>query len=79
MSDVSSLLDAAAAGDRLAAAELLPLLVDERRKLGAANPGQMLDTTALVHEAYIRLLGGDPAQPWNGRVTASPPLSPSAL
>ena len=61
MSDVSRLLDAAAAGDRQVAAELLPLVYDELRKLAAARmareaPGHTLDATALVHEAYLRLV-----------------------
>jgi RNA polymerase sigma factor (TIGR02999 family) len=59
-SDVTRLLDAAAAGDRQAAADLLPLVYDELRKLAAAKlahepPGRTLDATALVHEAYMRL------------------------
>jgi RNA polymerase sigma factor (TIGR02999 family) len=62
MSDVTRLLDAAASGDRKAAADLLPLVYDELRKLAAAkmaieNPGHTLDATALVHEAYLRLTG----------------------
>src|SRR6186713_1317819 len=62
MSDVTRLLDAAAAGDRQAAADLLPLVYDELRKLAAARmaaeaPGHTLDGTALVHEAYLRLVG----------------------
>src|SRR5215510_16370703 len=62
MSDVSRLLDAAAAGDRRAAANLLPLVYDELRKLAVARmaaeaPGHTLDATALVHEAYLRLVG----------------------
>ena len=62
MSNVTRLLDAAAAGDPRAAAELLPLVYDELRKLAAARlaqerPGQTLDATALVHEAYLRLVG----------------------
>jgi RNA polymerase sigma factor (TIGR02999 family) len=62
MSDVTRLLDAAAAGDRRAAADLLPLVYDELRKLAAARmaaepPGQTLQPTALVHEAYLRLVG----------------------
>src|SRR6186997_3675466 len=70
MSDVTRLLDAAAAGDPAAAAELLPLVYDELRKLAAARmaaekPGQTLQATALVHEAYLRLVGNE--QPWNGR------------
>jgi RNA polymerase sigma factor (TIGR02999 family) len=61
MSDVSYLLDAAA-GDQHGAAELLPLVYDELRKLAAARmaaegPGQTLQATALVHEAYLRLIG----------------------
>jgi RNA polymerase sigma factor (TIGR02999 family) len=58
---ITHLLDAAAGGDRKAAAELLPLVYDELRKLAAARlaherPGQTLDATALVHEAYLRLV-----------------------
>jgi RNA polymerase sigma factor (TIGR02999 family) len=72
MADVTQLLDAAAAGDPKAAAHLLPLVYDELRKLAAARmsveqPGQTLQATALVHEAYIRLVGGDAGHPWNGR------------
>jgi RNA polymerase sigma factor (TIGR02999 family) len=71
MSDVTRLLDAAAAGDPGAAADLLPLVYDELRRLAAARlaaekPGQTLQATALVHEAYLRLVGAaDPG--WNGR------------
>jgi RNA polymerase sigma factor (TIGR02999 family) len=62
MSDVTRLLDAAQAGDRKAAADLLPLVYDELRKLAAAkmtaeDPGHTLDATALVHEAYLHLVG----------------------
>ena len=62
MSDVTRLLEAAVAGDRQAAADLLPLVYDELRKLAAARmsaeaPGHTLDATALVHEAYVRLTG----------------------
>src|SRR5262245_16513080 len=62
MSDVTRLLDAAAAGEPHAANELLPLVYDELRKLAAARlaaekPGQTLGPTALVHEAYLRLVG----------------------
>ena len=62
MSDVSRLIEAAAAGDRRAAADLLPLVYDELRRLAAARMaseprGHTLDPTALVHEAYLRLLG----------------------
>src|SRR5262245_44407722 len=62
MSDVTRLLDAAAAGDRRAAADLLPFVYDELRKLAAVRmaaetPGHSLNPTALVHEAYLRLVG----------------------
>ena len=62
MSEVTRLLDAAAAGDRKAAADLLPLVYDELRKLAAArmageSPDHTLQPTALVHEAYLRLVG----------------------
>src|SRR5687768_936017 len=72
MSDVTRLLDAAAAGDPAAAADLLPLVYAELRRLAAARlaaaaPGNTLDATALVHEAYVRLAGGGPAPPWTGR------------
>src|SRR5262249_36537145 len=72
MADVTRLLDAAAAGDQKAANELLPLVYDELRKLAAARmaeekPGQTLQATALVHEAYLRLLGPTPAQCWDHR------------
>ncbi len=61
MSDVTHILNAIDAGDAQAAAQLLPLVYDELRKLASAKlahekPGQTLDATALVHEAYIRLL-----------------------
>ena len=70
MSVVTRLLDAAAAGDPTAAKELLPLVYHELRKLAAARmaeekPGQTLEATALVHEAYLRLVGND--RPWNSR------------
>jgi RNA polymerase sigma factor (TIGR02999 family) len=72
MSDVTRLLDTAAAGDPRAAAELLPLVYDELRALAAARmagepPGQTLQPTALVHEAYLRLVGGSQPDDWNGR------------
>jgi RNA polymerase sigma factor (TIGR02999 family) len=62
MPDITILLDAAAGGDRRAAAALLPVVYDELRKLAAARmaaeaPGHTLDATALVHEAYLRLVG----------------------
>src|SRR5262245_34407324 len=72
MADVTRLLDAAAAGDPKAAADLLPLVYDELRKLAAARmadeqPGQTLQPTALVHEAYVRVVGGGQPDGWNGR------------
>ncbi len=62
MSDVTRLIEAVQKGDRQAAADLLPLVYDELRKLAAAKmaaeaPGQTLNATALVHEAYLRLVG----------------------
>jgi RNA polymerase sigma factor (TIGR02999 family) len=72
MSDVTCLIDAAAAGDRHAADELLPLVYDELRTLAAARlaseaPGHTLQSTALVHEAYLRLIGGGQPIDWDGR------------
>ncbi len=79
MSDVTLLLSKIEHGDPQAAEQLLPLVYDELRKLAAArlaleNPGQTLQATALVHEAYVRLVGGqEPAgtyqrrQQWSGR------------
>jgi RNA polymerase sigma factor (TIGR02999 family) len=72
MSDVTHLLDAAAAGDRQAAADLLPLVYDELRKLAAArmaaeSPEHTLQPTALVHEAYLRLVGRGDANRWDNR------------
>ncbi|HKB05160.1 MAG TPA: ECF-type sigma factor, partial [Gemmataceae bacterium] len=72
MADVTRLIDAAADGDAGAAAELLPLVYDELRRLAAGHlarerAGQTLQATALVHEAHLRLVGPDPGRPWNGR------------
>ena len=72
MPDVTRMLDAAAAGDRRAAADLLPLVYDELRKLAAARmaaeaPEHTLQPTALVHEAYLRLLGPRDAPRWDSR------------
>ena len=72
MSDVTCLLEAAAAGDRKAAAELLPLVYDELRKLAAVrmaaeSPDQTLQATALVHEAYLRLVGPAEGSRWDNR------------
>ena len=78
MPDVTQLLDAAAAGDPQAAADLLPLVYDELRKLAAARladekPGQTLQATALVHEAYLRLVGRTRASSGTAAATSSPP------
>src|SRR5262245_48547131 len=72
MSDVTHLLDAAAAGDCRAAAGLLPLVYDELRRLAAARladepSGNTLQPTALVHEAYLRLVGSPDGDHWNHR------------
>src|SRR5262245_42059094 len=72
MSDLTRILSAIELGDAHAAEQLLPLVYDELRKLAAAKlaqekPGQTLQATALVHEAYIRLVGVEPAQHWNSR------------
>ncbi|HJZ57924.1 MAG TPA: sigma-70 family RNA polymerase sigma factor [Gemmataceae bacterium] len=72
MADVTRILNAIEAGDPQAAAELLPLVYDELRrlaaeKLGREGPGQTLQATALVHEAYLRLVGPDPDRGWNDR------------
>src|SRR6516165_2558624 len=69
MPDVTRMLEAAAGGDRQAAADLLPLVYDELRRLAAARlaaeaPGHTLNPTALVHEAYLRLVGD---QKFDGR------------
>ena len=71
MSDITLILNAAQQGDPKAAEELLPLVYDELRRLAAwrlANerPGQTLQATALVHEAYLRLVGEENAR-WQGR------------
>src|SRR5215471_16992564 len=72
MSDVTRILSQIEEGDPQAADKLLPLVYDELRKLAAVrlaqeNPGQTLQATALVHEAYLRLVGADPKQPWDSR------------
>ncbi len=72
MSDVTRILSAIEQGDPSAAAQLLPLVYDELRKLAAhklaqEKPGQTLEATALVHEAYLRLVDVEQAQHWNGR------------
>jgi len=72
MSDFTRILSQIESGDPSAADQLLPLVYDELRKLAAARlaqekPGQTLQATALVHEAYLRLVGSDPEQSWNSR------------
>jgi RNA polymerase sigma factor (TIGR02999 family) len=72
MADVTQILSAIESGEPNAAAELLPLVYDELRKLAAARlaeekPGQTLQATALVHEAYLRLTGKNPGHNWDGR------------
>jgi RNA polymerase sigma factor (TIGR02999 family) len=72
MSEVTRILSALEQGDPTAAEQLLPLVYDELRQLAAQRlaqeqPGQTLDATALVHEAYLRLVDGDKAQHWNSR------------
>jgi len=72
MSDVTRILSQIESGDPQAAEQLLPLVYDELRRLAAAKlaqerPGQTLQATALVHEAYLRLVGGNPDQNWNSR------------
>src|SRR4051794_10129438 len=72
MDRVSQILSAIHQGDQQAAQELLPLIYDELRALAAHKmareaPGQTLQATALVHEAYLRLVNGEQAQQWNGR------------
>ncbi len=72
MTDVTRILSAIQQGDRQASAQLLPLVYDELRALAAAKlahekPGQTLQATALVHEAYLRLVGGAVDMPWNSR------------
>ena len=72
MSDVTQILSQIESGDPKAAEQLLPLVYSELRKLAAAKlanekPGQTLQATALVHEAYIRLVDVEQAQHWNNR------------
>ena len=72
MSDVTRILSQIEQGDQKAAAQLLPLVYEELRKLAAQKmaqekPGQTLQATALVHEAYVRLVGSVPQQSWDNR------------
>ena len=69
MNDVTRLLSAVEHGDTQAAEQLLPLVYDELRKLAAQklareSPGQTIQATALVHEAYLRLVDHGPEEPW---------------
>jgi RNA polymerase sigma factor (TIGR02999 family) len=72
MSEVTRILAAVERGDARAAAELLPLVYGELRRLASQkmaqeSPGRTLQATALVHEAYLRLVDVESAQQWNGR------------
>jgi RNA polymerase sigma factor (TIGR02999 family) len=72
MSDVTRILSQIEQGDLSAAEQLLPLVYDELRRLAAAKlahekPGQTLQATALVHEAYLRLIGDQSNREWNSR------------
>jgi RNA polymerase sigma factor (TIGR02999 family) len=72
MKEVTQILSAVERGDPNAAEQLLPLLYDELRRLAAERlarerPGQTLQATALVHEAYVRLVDADRPQHWNSR------------
>ena len=72
MTDVTRILNQLESGDPSASEELLPLVYRELRQLAAARlsnekPGQTLQATALVHEAYLRLVGKEVSPSWNGR------------
>ncbi len=72
MSDVTQILEQIQRGDSHAAGQLLPLVYDELRELAALKiaqekPGQTLQATALVHEAYFRIVGSEKAQSWDSR------------
>src|SRR5688500_19769375 len=72
MNEVTRILSGLQQGDRRAAAELLPLVYEELRKLAAQRmaaerPDHTLDATALVHEAYLRLVDAEEARDWNDR------------
>src|SRR5438445_13126508 len=72
MNDVTRILSSIEDGDPHAASQLLPLIYDELRRLAAQRlaqekPGQTLEPTALVHEAYLRLVGDGRGQHWHGR------------
>jgi RNA polymerase sigma factor (TIGR02999 family) len=72
MEEITKILDAIQRGDPAAADQLLPVLYDELRRLAACrmareSPGQTLQATALVHEAYLRLVGTGKEQSWDNR------------
>lgn len=72
MNDLTRILSAIEQGDRHAADQLLPIVYDELRRLAAQKlsqekPGQTLEATGLVHEAYLRLVGGDANRRWDNR------------
>jgi RNA polymerase sigma factor (TIGR02999 family) len=72
MPEITHILSAIEQGDPHASEQLLPLVYDELRKLAAQKlarekPGQTLDATALVHEAYLRLIGAETGQAWSSR------------
>jgi RNA polymerase sigma factor (TIGR02999 family) len=72
VNDITQLLNAVEHGDPGAASQLLPLVYEELRRLAAQRlaqekPGQTLEATALVHEAYLRLVNVEQSQEWNGR------------
>src|SRR5262252_1976219 len=72
MSDITRMLSAIEQGDPSASEQLLPLVYDQLRRLAAQKlaheqPGQTLQATALVHEAYLRLVDDDQARHWNSR------------
>ncbi|MEM8680061.1 MAG: ECF-type sigma factor [Planctomycetota bacterium] len=72
MSDVTRILEAIDEGDASASAELLPLVYDELRRLAGSlmareSPAHTLSATALVHEAYMRLIGSEASLDWNSR------------
>ena len=72
MTDVSTILSAIESGDQAAASKLLPLVYDELRRLAAQRlakekPGGSVQPTLLVHDAYLRLVDGEPEKQWNGK------------
>jgi RNA polymerase sigma factor (TIGR02999 family) len=72
MNEVTQILEAVSRGEAHAAGRLLPLVYDELRRLAAQKlaqekPGRTLEATALVHEAYVRLVDVEQSQEWNGR------------